>query len=151
MVRRGDDTIYGQEGNDVLSGSGPDGGLLEGDSLDGGAGVNTVVESMDANQTLTNALLTVAPSSGSPGSETLANIQQAILTDGGASGNTLDASGFTSGLVTLVAGPGSDTLVGSPGNTTYVFADTATPGAETVIDTGAVGINTLDFRRPVRQ
>jgi Ca2+-binding RTX toxin-like protein len=130
----GDDLLIGGPGNDTLSGGGGS------DTLDGGGGTNTVAETMPAssnnsgptppfgppiptpptpvfgNWTLTNTDLTLVDGQGNVlGTDTFTNITQASLS-GGNFGNTMDATAFTLGPVTLVGGTGNDTLLGGPGN-----------------------------------
>ncbi len=96
----GNDTLTGGTGNDTLSGGAGK------DSLNGGTGTDSVVETTaDAVMTLTNAQLT------GNGTDKLASIERAVLT-GTSGNNTLDASGFTLGNVSLLGGNGNDTLVG---------------------------------------
>ena len=84
-------------GNDtLLGGSGSD-------TLKGGDGFDTVVASGDVNFTLNQY------SVDRTGTDGLSDIESAILT-GGNSANTLDASAFTLGPVTLDGGSGNDTL-----------------------------------------
>ncbi len=100
----GNDTLTGGAGNDTLSGG------TGKDSLNGGAGTDTVVETTaDAVMTLTNTQLT------GNGTDKLTNIERAVLT-GTAGSNTLDASAFTLGNVTLLGGAGNDTLIGGTAN-----------------------------------
>src|SRR5262249_21633769 len=89
-------------------------------SFDGRDGtLDTIAAQGDANMTLTTSLLTITPAgSGLPVTKvTLTRIEVGILT-GGASANTLDASGFASPLgtgfggVTLKGGGGNDRLLG---------------------------------------
>jgi Ca2+-binding RTX toxin-like protein len=96
--------------------------VLEGNALDnyisggrgndqvlGGAGTDTVVESRDADMTLTDATLRI-------GSELnhLNSIERAVLV-GGAGANVLDASLFP-GVAILYGMDGDDTLYGGSGN-----------------------------------
>jgi len=90
--RSGNDTLIGGNADDILNGGIGDDRLTGGignDALDGGDGTDTVVETRDADFTLTNDSLTI-------GGEvtTLANIERAELT-GGAAINVMDASAFT--------------------------------------------------------
>jgi Ca2+-binding RTX toxin-like protein len=95
-------TLAGAAGNDSLTGSDQD------DSIDGGTGTDLVLQTVDANQTLTDTSLT------GRGTDSLLGIELASLT-GGNSDNRIDAAAFT-GTVTLVAAGGDDTLVGATGN-----------------------------------
>ncbi|HYV35524.1 MAG TPA: right-handed parallel beta-helix repeat-containing protein, partial [Gemmataceae bacterium] len=79
-------------------------------TLIGGDGLDQVVSSVDANAVLTDASLT--RSNGA--SLTLNGIGAAIV-GGGASNNTLDATGF-SGNAWLYGGGGNDTLLAGSGN-----------------------------------
>src|SRR5262249_39896780 len=105
--RLDNDTLIGTYGNDILTGGGGN------DSIVGNGGTDTLVESFDANMTLTDTSFQVG--GGAIGTYTLSGISQATLT-GGPSGNKLDASAFTKGSVTLIAGTGNDTLLGGSGN-----------------------------------
>ncbi|MFP6764611.1 MAG: calcium-binding protein, partial [Planctomycetaceae bacterium] len=95
----GADTVTGSDFDDSLSGGTGD------DELDGGMGTDTLVETADADLTLTNTSL------AGLGTDMLTSIEQAFLT-GGASANILDASAFTTGSVTLLGGDGDDELLG---------------------------------------
>ncbi|BAY78132.1 hemolysin-type calcium-binding region [Nostoc linckia NIES-25] len=96
----GDDTLNGGDGNDILTGG------ADSDLLNGGAGTDKVVESGDlAKFILTNDRLIAN------GVDVLISVEQAVLT-GGSSWNTLDASGFTLGSVTLDGGASDDSLFG---------------------------------------
>ncbi|QFS50137.1 calcium-binding protein [Nostoc sphaeroides] len=96
----GDDTLNGGDGNDILTGG------ADSDLLNGGAGIDKVVESGDlAKFILTNNRLIAN------GVDVLLGIEQAQLT-GGKSWNTLDASGFSLGSVTLDGGGSDDSLFG---------------------------------------
>ncbi len=116
----GRDSLSGGDGNDVVDGEGTDGDSVSGglgdDSIRGGSGNDVIVESADVNFTLTATTLTGL------GTDTLSGLELALLT-GGASANTINASGF-SGSVTLLGGAGADTLTG--GN----FADVLSGEAE---------------------
>ena len=95
----GNDTLTGSANNDTLCGG------LGNDVLNGGSGIDTVVETVSANLILNNTQLT------GNGNDKLTSIERANLT-GNATGNVLDASGFTLGNVTLLGGSGNDTLIG---------------------------------------
>lgn len=98
----GNDTVLGQGGNDSITGG------LGNDLLDGGTSTGDVlVESADANLTLTNTQLTGI------GTDTLAGFESASLT-GGNGDNTLTATAFTgTGAIALSGGGGNDTLLGA--------------------------------------
>ncbi len=151
----GKDSLFGQEEDDVLSG-GSDEGMSADDSLDGGEGTDRVLQEVDAGmQTLTNVLLM------GEGMDSLVDIERATLI-GGNSANTIDASLFTLGSVTLIGKGGNDTLKGSAaddvlqgdegddslnggiGNDTYVFVGAAL-GTDTIVESANLGSDTLDF------
>lgn len=94
--------LNGLDGDDLLAGGTAD------DTINGGSGTDTVIQTADSDQTLSDTTLTGL------GNDTLAGIEQAILT-GGASNNTLDASAF-SGNATLNGLGGNDSLNGGSGN-----------------------------------
>ena len=105
----GNDTLIGGSGADLLNGgSGNDllTGGLGNDSIDGGAGIDRLIEAADVNFTLTNTAL------AGVGADVLSGIESVQLT-GGKGNNSLNASGFTLGGVTLVGGDGNDTLTGT--------------------------------------
>jgi Ca2+-binding RTX toxin-like protein len=95
-------SLFGEESNDVLTGS------TETDFFFGGDGVDTVVAQGNVDFTLTDESLTGL------GTDALDSVERANLT-GGAGNNTLDASAF-SGNVTLQGLGGDDTLIGGSGN-----------------------------------
>jgi Ca2+-binding RTX toxin-like protein len=99
----GNDTLTGGSANDVLTGGSGN------DVIDGGNGIDRLVESANLNFTLTNTSLT------GNGTDSLSNIETASLT-GGNGNNTLNASTFTLGSVTLNGGAGNDTLTGGLAN-----------------------------------
>ena len=107
----GGDKMFGQDKDDVLWGADPTLGFsgTDDDHIDGGVGDDTVRQTINNDQTLTNVLLT------GQGSDSLVSIEKAILT-GGASGNRIDASAFTAGPVTLIGLDGSDELLGGTGD-----------------------------------
>src|SRR5207244_4773539 len=122
--------LLGTDGDDTLTGGGG------ADVLTGGGGVDKVVETRDADFTLTDSTLTI----GSDGADTLSGIEQAVLT-GGDSANVIDASAFTLGSVTLIGGAGNDTLIGGAGDDfltggTGVDVLSGGPGIDTVVEKG---------------
>lgn len=148
----GADALTGNSLDNVFTGSG---GI---DNIVGGAGTDTIVETADANFTLSNANLTIDGVT-----DTLTSIESAVLT-GGVSGNNLDASAFSgttrlsglggvdvliggSGSDTLIGGADNDTLRGNPGNDTYEFDVDESLGEDTVDELLALanGSDTLDF------
>ena len=98
------DSIDAGAGNDTVSGG------LGDDLIQGGAGTDLLIESGDVDFELTNTAL-----DGGLGTDTLLTIENVSLT-GGDSGNTIDASAFTKGAVTLVGGAGNDVIKGGSGN-----------------------------------
>jgi Ca2+-binding RTX toxin-like protein/subtilisin-like proprotein convertase family protein len=115
----GHDSLDGGDGNDKLTGGNGN------DTLNGGNGTDTVVESGNANFTLTNSQLTGL------GTNSLTSVEKANLT-GGTGNNQINASAFTLGAVTLNGKEGNDTLLGSNKNDTLtggVGSDTLTGGA----------------------
>ena len=111
----GNDTIRGGTGNDTLGG-GNGNDVLQGDEgndiLNGGAGIDRVEVNFVGNITLTNSSVT------GDGIDTLTGIETAELFtfDQGGSNNTIDASDFTLGSVTLDGGLGNNALLGGSGN-----------------------------------
>jgi Ca2+-binding RTX toxin-like protein len=107
------DTIDGDDGNDAIDGLAGDDvltGDLGDDALTGGAGtLDRIVETADANLTLTDTSLTGI------GTDVISGIEAATLV-GGLSSNTLDASGFSGSGGTFIDGAGGgDILFGSAG------------------------------------
>ncbi|MGH2692863.1 MAG: calcium-binding protein, partial [Actinomycetota bacterium] len=138
----GDDSLNGGTGGDSLTG-GSENDILTGaagdDSLTGDDGTDRVVETADASFTLTNTTLT------GDGSDTLATIEGATLT-GGAAANTINASAFTAGPVTLDGAAGNDTLTGGSAADTLLGAagaDGLTGGAGNDVLTGAADNDAL--------
>ncbi len=107
----GADNLVGNGGNDTLAGGNDadniSGGLGD-DVINGGSGVDMLEETGDASMTLTDTSLT-----GGLGNDRLSLMEYARLT-GGAGNNTINASAFTRGYVTLVGGAGDDAIFGSP-------------------------------------
>jgi len=116
------ENVFGTSQADTLIGNALDNVFLGGEGADtirGGAGNNLIAEIRDADFTLastsaTTATLTIATAVLTE-VDSLTDIQQAFLV-GGASANTMDASQFTGGAVTLLGGDGNDTLIGGYGN-----------------------------------
>ena len=118
-------------------------------TLDGAGGSDTVQVTRDADFTLQNASLTTTDGMNL----TLTSVESAVLT-GGAADNTIDASAFTAGPVTLdgqggadtltggsgndtlIGGAGADTLNGGAGNDIYIIASSAHHAAAEIADTG---------------
>jgi RHS repeat-associated protein len=129
----GNDSLIGGSGDDCLTG-GPGG--LSNDTINGGPGVDTLVEYGDTQLTLTNTSL------AGLGTDSLAAIEQAVLT-GGSSNRAINASGFTLGSVTLDGGGGADTLTGGTGDDVLTGnagndAINGGPGIDTVVESGDV-------------
>ncbi len=107
------DTLIGNSLNNQFTGG------LGSDIIRGGTGVNTIVETRDADFTLTSTapttatLVIVTPTTTE--TDSLTDIQNATLT-GGLGNNTIDASAFTAGSVTLTGDKGNDTLMGGSGS-----------------------------------
>ena len=130
----GDDRIFGQGGaNDLVIGG------LGDDTLNGGSGFDRAQADADADFTLTNSSLT------GQGSDVLMQIE-AVIINGGASANTIDASG-TSLQTVINGGAGSDTITGGQGMDSLLGGDgadliNAGVGNDTV--NGGGGNDTLD-------
>jgi Ca2+-binding RTX toxin-like protein len=109
----GRDTLRGDAGDDLVFGQGSSGDILQGgtgnDTLDGGAGNDRVFEEADTDFVLIDGQLT----GGTTGVDSLINIENAQLI-GGASGNSIDASGF-SGFATLSGAAGDDSIIAAAG------------------------------------
>lgn len=111
----GGDTVNGAAGNDTLTGNFGNDTLIGGlgdDILKAGAGIDRLVESGDANFTLTNSRLT---GTNGFGNDTLSDFESAALT-GGASGNLINAAEFSKGPVTINGQAGDDSLRGGGRN-----------------------------------
>lgn len=147
----GDDTVVAQGRDDVVWGE------VGSDDLDGGADVDMVRQTVDANQGISDALLT------GQGMDALAGFERAWLV-GGDGPNDLDALPF-SGTATLDGGAENDKLVGSPqadlliggegndqleggdGDDVYRFDVTGIVETDTVTESAAAGggVDTFDF------
>ena len=119
------DTLNGGNGNDTLTGNAGD------DTINGDAGIDTIQETGDVNFALSDTQLTGL------GTDLLSQIESASLT-GGNSANTLDASAFTLGNVTLSGADNDDTLIGGTGD------DTLNGGGGNDILTGNSGGDTIN-------
>ncbi|MBI1310698.1 hypothetical protein GC176_05270 [bacterium] len=97
----GDDLVRGQGSLDVLTGAAGN------DTLDGSAGNDRVIETGDADFTLTGNSLT------GTGNDTLKSIETVQLTLGD-SANLVNASGF-GGATVIYLGDGDDTFIGGSG------------------------------------
>jgi Ca2+-binding RTX toxin-like protein len=138
----GADVIYGQRGSDIIDAQEKD-DIIWGadetiefsgdgnDQIDGGDDNDEVRQVIDNNQTLTNTTLT------GQGNDTLANIERATIT-GGAAANSIDASFFTAGPVTLLGLDGADELQGGSDDDTLFAGD----GDDTLVF-GNLGNDTL--------
>jgi Ca2+-binding RTX toxin-like protein len=108
LVGQGVDTLVGINGARLTGGAGNNVFNLSrwtlAASLDGGAGLDTVVSSINANAALTDARLTRAGTAA----VNLTSIESARLT-GGAGHDVLNAAGFSGG-VTLSGAGGNDVL-----------------------------------------
>ncbi|WP_295882586.1 calcium-binding protein [uncultured Thiohalocapsa sp.] len=126
-------TLDGGGGNDTLVGSDQDDLLTGGageDDIDGGGGTDTLAEvRATADFTLTDTGLAVS----GEGDNSLRRIEQAILT-GGAAAQTIDASAFTLGPVTLMSGGGLDTLRGGADADTFVVDVSNLTGGDVEVD-----------------
>ncbi|MBI1311873.1 hypothetical protein GC176_11320 [bacterium] len=104
----GSDDLDGGAGNDMLHGNGGSGDRLTGgagnDLLDGGAGNDRIVESADADITVT------ATEMFGIGHDFIQDVE-AVAISGGASANLIDASAF-GGMAVLEGLDGNDTLIG---------------------------------------
>jgi Ca2+-binding RTX toxin-like protein len=155
----GDDRLNGEDGNDVLVGGAGSDTLAGGtgddvlvvvnvdlgseysqdplgasaDQYDGGAGIDRLVSKADINMTLTVNTLTLG--SGPGLHHAVVAIEEAALT-GGASANTINASGFT-GTTWISGGGGNDSLTGGLG------ADSIWGGADNDSLVGSAGNDTL--------
>ncbi|MGC8990644.1 MAG: calcium-binding protein, partial [Verrucomicrobiia bacterium] len=155
------ENVIGGAGDDVLLGNDLDNTFTGGPGqnfVHGAGGTNTIIETADADFTLSDTEITIAGVA-----TTLVSIQKAVLT-GGSSDNTIDASGFTgqttliglggndtliggSGNDTLIGGAGDDILSGNAGNDVYQFDADESLGADFILESpgAAFGSDTLDF------
>ena len=159
MGGSGGDRLIGNAGPNLIQGGPGDDdltGLGGSDTFEGGTGIDQVMEQANLNMTLTNLLLAIGLQLDS-----LNSVEGAELT-GGAGNNTLDASAFTLGNVTLngdagndilrggtkldtlIGGAGDDELRGGPGSDRYVFDLDDPLGVDVIVDVSGV-FDTLDF------
>lgn len=104
---KGNDILIGAAGDDTLDGGAGDDSLTGGTGFDinnGGLGVDALIESRDADFTLTDTTLSI----GNDGVETFNGFESVNLT-GGASGNNFFVGAYEGNLA-LTLGGGSDTL-----------------------------------------
>ena len=116
MGSDGNDLLLSSAGNDLLDGGNNDdtlSGGLGNDILRGGSGNDLLVETSKASIASTFMLTDVALSGF--GNDELSNIESVNLS-GGTGSDTMNASAFTLGNVTLLGGNGDDTLTGSDQN-----------------------------------
>jgi Ca2+-binding RTX toxin-like protein len=159
--------LYGDDGNDTLTGGGGNDRLFAGagtDSQVGGAGNDTYlfdadtplgadtindsagVDTFDFSATTGQAIslnlgLTTLQVVNANLSLTLVSASAIENIHGGALGDTLTGNALAN---TLVGGAGNDTLTGAAGNDVYPFDLDETLGADTLNETGG-GVDTLDF------
>ena len=117
MGGAGDDFIYGGTGNETLIGGAGDNYIQTGsgnERIIGGSGDNLLVQTVDADQTLTNSTLT------GRGNDTYSEVQRIRLT-GGVDKHTFYLNSFTE-LATLTSVNGQD-VVAATDDTNFVLAD----------------------------
>ncbi|MCX8155585.1 MAG: hypothetical protein N3J91_03895 [Verrucomicrobiae bacterium] len=155
------ENLIGGAGADTLTGNSLDNEITGGpgaDTLAGGGGIDTLVETADADMVLTNSTLTIGTTVDSHSGFARARLI------GGAGNNTLDASAYSgaatliglggddiliggSGRDTLIGGAGNDLLRGRGGDDTYVFDVDEVLGQDTVDELPGPGggLDLLDF------
>jgi Ca2+-binding RTX toxin-like protein len=109
----GNDDLFGGDGEDRIKGQGGTdsvGGGAGNDTIEGGAGTSSLREKGDVNLTIRSSGNTIILEG--LGTDIITGTYSTASLVGGASGNILDASGFT-GNVTLDGAGGNDTLVGT--------------------------------------
>ncbi len=125
----GNNTITGTALNDTLSGGD---GIADGsDTLNGGAGIDTVDYSGATGNITMDLSSGAAQNTGGAGTDTVTNIENIT----GGSGN--DTLSGTTGDNVIIGGNGNDTLSGGSGN------DTLTGGTGNDILTGGTGTDSL--------
>jgi CHAT domain-containing protein len=137
------DTLIGDANNNIVRGNAGDDTLSSGggaDILEGGTGSDRVVETQNANMTLTDTSLVI----GDLGTQTLSSIEAATLT-GGAGVNSFTVTNW-SGTATIDGGTGDDTYIinlnGTAAGTTTV-SDSGTTGSDTLTVNGTATAETL--------
>lgn len=159
-VGGGDNAVNGGDGNDqitatsagnniLLGGAGDDTFILDGaltgeDSIDGGAGVNTLqVNAAVTNLDLLNVYNVQTLKLASAGTTTLtANAQAAGINrvEGHTGNDVVSVATFTR-AVTFVSGTGNDNLTGGAGDDVFVFSSTQLDGSDTLA--GGTGVDTI--------
>jgi Ca2+-binding RTX toxin-like protein len=119
----GSNYINGGAGNDVIRSGGGNDYLMGGtgtNTIDGGTGTDTLIDYTDGYAYLSDTALTVYDANWSVvESDTLSNIEQAILgSSGGSNNQVLYAWNYSKGSVSLYGGSGNDALYGGLGNDT---------------------------------
>lgn len=115
----GVNTLVGGHGNDTITGGTFEDTITGGpgaDNLNPGDGSDTLIESFDANITLTQTTLTTTPPGGGSATvDTITGFDRIGIT-GGPSGTTIDLGAFvpTSSIgATIVGGGGRDSIIGT--------------------------------------
>ena len=150
-------TLTGGLGADIINGGGGNDTIFPAtsttiddarDVIDGGAGSDTVNYSAYAtNLTVTLSGSTPATVFGSGStvatSDTIVNIENF---SGGSGNDTITGDGNNN---ILIGGLGADTLDGGGGSDIYIFATGDVVAGETINDTGAAGIDTIQLNSSV--
>ena len=159
----GNDIIYGGPGENTISGGGGDVTISGGsgnDNLTGGGLDSWLMFFGDVNMTLTDTTFSTSGGSSPASVAQISGFENAILA-AGAGNYTLNASGFSGGVIlqggtgddtligsssndTLIAGAGNDSLVGGRGNDTFMF-NGGSSGSQTVVEPAGTNIAGLDF------
>ena len=143
----GRDTVNGGAGDDSVRGQGTSGDVVTGgpgsDTIDGGIGTDFLLENSDA------AALTVTNSSLDDGTDTDIVLRvERLMINGGPGNNTIDASGFSSGFVSILNGAGGDDqILGTSGPDALVGGDgddTIEGGAGADTIRGGLGADSID-------
>ena len=144
----GADIINGGDGNDTIFPATSTTIDDAPDVIDGGAGSDTVNYSAYAtNLTVTLSLSTLATVFGSGStvatSDKIVNIENF---SGGSGNDTITGDGNNN---ILIGGFGADTVDGGGGSDTFIFATSDVVAGETINDTGAAGIDTIQLNSSV--